>query len=68
MHRPGQGWVGQPQFSHDTVVKRAKADFDELVKNTYRVLLTRGLLGCYVYFEDGPTRDFVLSRVERPDA
>ena len=68
VYRPGQGWVGQPQFSHDTVVKRAKADFVELVKNTYRVLLTRGLLGCYVYFEDGPTRDFVLSRVERPDA
>lgn len=64
VYRPGQGWVGQPEFSHDTVVKRAKSDFVELVKNTYRVLLTRGLQGCYVYFEDGPTRDFVLSRVE----
>ena len=38
------------------------------MKNTCRVLLTRGLLGCYVHFEDGPTRDFVLSRVERSDA
>ena len=38
----------------------------ELVKNTYRVLLTRGLRGCYVHFLDGPTRDFVLSRIEWP--
>jgi hypothetical protein len=35
-----------------------------LVKNTYRVLLTRGLQACYVYFQDEQTRDFVLSRVE----
>ena len=27
----------------------------ELVKRTYRVLLTRGMKGCYVYFQDGPT-------------
>jgi hypothetical protein len=35
-----------------------------LVKNTYRVLLTRGLRGCYIYFRDEPTRDYVLSRIE----
>lgn len=35
-----------------------------LVKQTYRVLLTRGLKGCYVYFMDRPTRDFFKSRVE----
>jgi uncharacterized protein len=70
--RPRQGWIGQPEFSHDVVVKRgAKKDparFAELVKNTYRVLLTRGLLGCYVYFEDPQTRDFFLSRVEWPES
>lgn len=66
--RPRKGWVGQPEFSHDTIVKRAAkndpARFTVLVKNTYRVLLTRGLRGCAVYFEDEQTRDFVLSRVE----
>ena len=66
--RPRKGWIGQPEFSQDTIVKRAaKHDlgvFTELVKNTYRVLLTRGLRGCNVYFEDDQTRDFVLSRVE----
>jgi DUF2075 family protein len=69
--RPRRGWVGQPEFSHDSIVKRAAkedlARFTHLVKNTYRVLLTRGLRGCFVYFEDEQTRDFVLSRVEWPE-
>ena len=39
--------------------------FLALVKNTYRVLLTRGLLGCYVYFQDDETADFVRSRIDR---
>jgi DUF2075 family protein len=39
--------------------------FTRLVKQTYRVLLTRGLAGCAVYFEDDQTRDFILSRIRR---
>jgi DUF2075 family protein len=69
VHRPREGWVGRPEYSEDSVVKRAakggSAPFVDLVKHTYRVLLTRGLLGCYVYFQDEGTRDFVLSRIER---
>ena len=34
------------------------------MKQTYRVLLTRGMKGCYVYFEDAATREFFLSRVK----
>jgi len=61
------GWVGQRDQSHDRVVRRGvtEAEFTRYVKSTYRVLLTRGLRGCYVYFMDTPTRDFFLSRVER---
>jgi hypothetical protein len=61
------GWVGQPDQSHDRVVRRgvSTVDFTRYVKSTYRVLLTRGLRGCYVYFMDAPTRDFFLSRTER---
>ncbi len=61
------GWVGQREESHDRVVRRGvtDAEFTRFVKSTYRVLLTRGLRGCYVYFMDAPTRDFVLSRTER---
>jgi DUF2075 family protein len=69
VYRFGEGWVGQPEHSRDSVVKRAvtseESDFTELVKQTYRVLVTRGLKGCYVFFEDEETRDFVLSRTEQ---
>ena len=68
VYRFDRGWIGQPEFSHDSVVKRSakksEAEFTRLVKHTYRVLLTRGLSGCYLYFEDDQTRDFVLSRTE----
>jgi DUF2075 family protein len=60
------GWVGQRDQSFDRVVSRGvnEAEFARYVKSTYRVLLTRGLRGCYVYFMDAPTRDFFLNRTE----
>jgi len=67
VYRPREGWMGQPQYSKDPVVRREHdgGAFTRLVKQTYRVLLTRGLSGCAVYFEDDQTRDFVLSRIRR---
>lgn len=69
VYRPGMGWVGQPEHSHDSVVKRSArsgpAEFTRLVKHTYRVLMTRGLKGAYLFFQDDQTRDFVMSRIER---
>lgn len=62
---PQQGtWIGDKTQSHDKVVKRSGEDFVDLVKNTYRVLLTRGMKGCYVYFMDNDTRNFFRSRIE----
>ncbi|HEX6595728.1 MAG TPA: DUF2075 domain-containing protein [Acidimicrobiales bacterium] len=65
VYRPRTGWVGQPEYSRDSVVRRERdpARFTTLVKQTYRVLLTRGLQGCAIYFQDPQTRDFVLSRI-----
>jgi len=63
-NRDEQCWKGQTSSSEDTVVKRAKAQFLELVQNTYRVLLTRGVKGCYVCFVDKDTERFFKSRVE----
>jgi len=60
----GEGWVGDRTISHDTPVRRSAERFLELVKNTYRVLLSRGMKGCYVYFEDKETEKFVRSRTE----
>jgi DUF2075 family protein len=59
-----QLWVGTPARSHDRVVRTGSgARFTDNVKNTYRVLLTRGMQGCYVYFQDAETRAFVESRL-----
>ena len=59
-----QEWVGDKDSSYDTVVKRSGDKFTELIKNTYRVLLTRGLKGCYVYFMDKDTERFFKSRLD----
>lgn len=57
-------WIGDPKNSHDAVVKNSPDRFVELVKNTYRVLFTRGIKGCYVHFVDEDTRRFFQSRIE----
>ena len=56
-------WVANPNASCDRMVRRAKDGFQELVRNTYKVLLTRGMKGCYVYFCDPDTREFFQSRL-----
>ena len=62
-------WLGDKGASYDTVVKRGDSDkFVDLVKNTYRVLLTRGMKGCFIYFMDDETRKFFQSRMERTRA
>jgi len=59
-------WVGQPKKSFDRRVKQDPDRFTDLVKRTYRVLLSRGLKGCYVYFLDDSTRDRFISLVSDP--
>ena len=65
--RAGKGWVAQAQHSFDSVVKRAdKKDpefYRQLIAQTYRVLLTRGMNGCVVTFTDEETKRFVESRI-----
>ena len=58
-------WQGHPAVSQDRSVKRAGGDFTRLVKNTYRVLLSRAMKGCYVYFEDKETEKFFRSRMQQ---
>ncbi|MCK9440722.1 MAG: DUF2075 domain-containing protein [Methanothrix sp.] len=59
-----QEWQGDKKSSEDTVVRGSKDKFTDLIKNSYRILLTRGLKGCYVYFMDKDTERFVKSRME----
>ncbi len=66
VYRPREGWIGRKEASFDGGLKRGTSDedFTRLVKNTYRVLLSRGLKGCSVYFVDEQTRNFVESRID----
>ena len=57
-------WIGHPEGSADKEVKRAGEAFAQLVKNAYRILLTRGMKGCYVYFVDKGTEDYFRSLID----
>lgn len=62
----GNVWIGDKSESADSIVKRSREKFVDLVKNTYRVLLSRGMKGCYIYFMDKETERFVRSRLDLP--
>ncbi len=51
-------WVADKDRSYDNVVKRSRDRFIDMVKNVYRVLFSRGMKGCYVYFMDKDTERF----------
>ena len=40
-------------------------DADMLIKRTYKVLLSRGLKGCYIYCEDTPLRNHLKNKLMR---
>jgi hypothetical protein len=44
--------------------KKADAEADRIIKNTYRTLLTRGLRGCYVFCVDPKLAAYLRSRLE----
>lgn len=43
----------------DEALERA----DEIIKNTYRTLMTRGMKGCYIYCTDPGMREYVRRRL-----
>lgn len=50
-------WVARPDRSHDSALRNAaQADFDRAVRNTYKVLLTRGMSGSVLYSTDVETQ------------
>ena len=57
-------WDGNPKASYDKKVKPSKSDFVRYVKNAYRVLMTRGMRGCFVCFLNRDSENFVRSRLE----
>lgn len=43
--------------------KKDRIKFDEYVRNIYRVLMSRGMKGCYVYFVDKEVENFFRKRI-----
>jgi uncharacterized protein len=55
---------GDMSVTKDPTLKRDPANFETYMKNIYRVLLTRGMKGCYVYFTDKETEEYFRRRIE----
>ncbi|MGD7788511.1 DNA/RNA helicase domain-containing protein [Propionibacteriaceae bacterium Y1700] len=56
----GDRWVARPEHSHDSQVKRGThEEFDRAVRNTYKVLLTRGMRGTAIYSTDPETQELL---------
>ncbi|MET7409808.1 DUF2075 domain-containing protein [Streptomyces parvulus] len=55
----GGRWITDRTASKDPVFKKSTADddVDRLIRNTYKVLLTRGMVGTIVYSTDPETRE-----------
>ncbi len=42
---------------------KAEEKADEIIKNTYRTLLTRGMKGCYIYCTDPGLREYIKNKL-----
>jgi DUF2075 family protein len=52
-------WVSQKSETADPAMRGVEDGiFHQLVKNTYKVLLTRGLVGTYLYSVDKETQEY----------
>ena len=49
-----RGWKKQAKQDKEGTM----ALMDDLIKNTYRTLMTRGMKSCLIYSEDPETRDW----------
>lgn len=49
----------------DPVLKRNSTNFDNYVRNIYRVLMSRGMKGCYVYCCDNNLKEYIKSKLQQ---
>lgn len=58
-----------PAFAHTQTARRNEepettSSTGEIIKSTYRTLMTRGMRGCYVYATDPALRDYLKTRTQ----
>lgn len=49
-----------------TDAERAERIADDIIRNTYRVLMTRGMKGCYVFCTDRALADYLRAQIPAP--
>ena len=53
--------------TYDPVLKKDRKNFDTYVRNIYRVLMSRGMKGCYIYCVDKEVADYFRRRLMLKD-
>lgn len=56
-------WTEYKDSSGKKGLKENREELCKLVRNIYKVLMTRGIKGCYVFFEDKNVKRYFLSRL-----
>ena len=56
-----KGYIGERKIDSEAADLKA----DELIRNTYRTLMSRGMKGCYVYFTDPEVKKYFESRMPK---
>lgn len=54
-----KGLITKIRRGDEYAIKQA----DKIIKNTYRVLMTRGMKGCYIYCTDPETREYFKQKL-----
>lgn len=66
-----QSWISIKSNHKGNMISQVKLKgmldekYQSIVKNIYRVLLSRGMKGCFVYFMDKNTENFVKTRIKK---
>ena len=66
-----QSWISYKSNHRGNMISQVKLKsmseekYQSIVKNIYRVLLSRGMKGCFVYFMDKNTENYVRTRMRK---
>ncbi|MFH1910123.1 MAG: DUF2075 domain-containing protein [bacterium] len=63
-YNPNTGRLeGNIAATADPMLRRGRVDFEKYVKNIYRVLMSRGMKGCYIYCTDPGTQQYFKDKL-----
>lgn len=57
-------WLTRLYWLYDVLVRLNNKYVDQIIKNTYRTLMTRGMKGCYVYCTNKELADYLRERIK----